>query len=101
MSTLDELGDKLHALSHPIRMKIILLLLKEQKDMYLNEIANNLEINRALAKIHLKKLEHAGIVKSWIVLIKGEAKALRYYRLLDFDIHITPELLEKEVNNSG
>ena len=101
MSTLDELGSKLHALSHPIRMKIILLLVKEQKDMYLNEIANNLEINRALAKIHLKKLEHAGIVKSWVVLVKGEARALRYYRLLDFDIHVTPKLLEKEVNKIG
>ena len=76
-------------------------MVEEQKDMYLNEIANNLEINRALAKIHLKKLEHAGIVKSWVVLVEGEARALRYYRLLDFDIHITPELLEKEVNKIG
>ena len=101
MSTLDELAGKLHALSHPIRMKIIMVLVKEQKDMYLNEIANNLEINRALAKIHLKKLEHAGFVKSWVVLVEGEARALRYYRLLDFDIHITPELLEREVNNIG
>ena len=101
MSTLEELGEKLHALSHPVRMKIILLLVKEQKDMYLNEIANNLEINRALAKIHLKKLEQVGIVKSWVVLVKGEARALRYYKLLDFDIHITPELLEKEVGTNG
>jgi predicted ArsR family transcriptional regulator len=68
--------------------------------MYLNEIANNLGINRALAKIHLKKLEKTGIVKSWVVLVKGEARALRYYKLLDFDIHITPELLKKEVNNN-
>ena len=101
MSTLDELGGKLHALSHPMRVRIILLMVEEQKDMYLNEIANNLEINRALAKIHLKKLENAGIVKSYVVLVKGEARALRYYRLLDFDIHITPELLEREVNNIG
>ena len=101
MSTLSELGDKLHALSHPVRMKIIMLLAKEQKDMYLNEIANNLGINRALAKIHLKKLEHAGIVKSRVVLVEGEARALRYYKLLDFDIHVTPKLLEKEVNNIG
>ena len=101
MSTLLGLGDKLHALSHPVRMNIILLLVKEQKDMYLNEIANNLGINRALAKIHLKKLEHAGIVKSWVVLVEGEARALRYYKLLDFDIHINPELLEKEVKTIG
>jgi ArsR family transcriptional regulator len=101
MSTLLGLGDKLHALSHPIRMKIILLFIKEKKDMYLNEIANNLGINRALAKIHLKKLEDAGIVKSWVVMVDGEARALRYYKLLDFDIHINRELLEKEVNAYG
>jgi ArsR family transcriptional regulator len=101
MSTSIGLGLKLHALSHPMRMKIILLLVKEKKDMYLNEIANSLEINRALAKIHLKKLEDAGIVKSWVVLVRGEARALRYYRLLDFDIHVNPELLEKEVKTFG
>lgn len=101
MSGFEELGDKLHALSHPMRMKIILLLVKEKKQMYLNEIANSLETNRALAKIHLKKLEQAEIVKSWIVLLDGEARALRYYKLLDFDIHITPKLLEEEVNKVG
>jgi ArsR family transcriptional regulator len=101
MSDLTGLERKLHALSHPMRMKIILLLIKEKKDMYLNEIANSLEINRALAKIHLKKLEDSGIVKSWVVLVKGEARALRYYRLLDFDVHVNPELLEKEVKTIG
>ena len=101
MSTFVGIEVKLQALSHPIRMKIVLLLVKERKDMYLNEIANNLGINRALAKIHLKKLEQAGIVKSWVVLVEGEARALRYYKLLDFDIHINPELLEKEANTNG
>ena len=100
MSPLEELGRQLHALSHPLRMKIILLLIQQKRDMYLNEIANNLEINRALAKIHLKKLENAAIVKSRVVLIKGEARALRYYTLLDFDIHVTPELLYKKVKHS-
>jgi predicted ArsR family transcriptional regulator len=44
--------------------------------MYLNEIAIKLDINKALAKIHLKKIENNGIVKSWVVLVKGEARAL-------------------------
>jgi len=95
-----ELAKKLKALAHPLRLRIIALLAKEG-DLYLNEIANKLGINRALAKIHLKKLENAGIVKSRVVLIEGEAKALRYYKLLDFDIHISPELLKKEGKNDG
>jgi predicted ArsR family transcriptional regulator len=84
------------ALAHPIRIRILILLAKESEDMYLNQIANKLEINRALAKIHLKKLERGGIVKSRVVLVEGEARALRYYKLQDFDIHVSPEILKKE-----
>jgi len=69
--------------------------------MYLNEIANKLEINRALAKIHLKKLEATGIVKSRVVLMEGEARALRYYKLRDFDLHISPGILRKEAEDLG
>ncbi|MEM2936911.1 MAG: ArsR family transcriptional regulator [Candidatus Bathyarchaeia archaeon] len=101
MSELKELAKKLAALGHPLRLKIIALLAEEGEDMYLNEIANRLGINRALAKIHLKKLEGAGIVKSRVVLVEGEAKALRYYTLKDFDIHVSPDLLKKEVKNNG
>jgi ArsR family transcriptional regulator len=84
------------ALAHPMRLRIIILLANEVEDMYLNQIANKLGINRALAKIHLKKLEKGGIVKSRVVLVEGEARALRYYKLQDFDIHISPEILRKE-----
>jgi predicted transcriptional regulator len=69
--------------------------------MYLNEIANKLCVNRALAKVHLKKLERAGIVKSRIELVEGEAKALRYYKLIQFEIYVSPQILRKEVENSG
>ena len=95
MSYTENLSEKLKALAHPIRMNITTLLANQGEDMYLNQIANSLKINRALAKIHLKKLERGGIVKSRIVLVKGEAKALRYYTLCDFDIRISPELLKK------
>ncbi len=94
MST-ENKAETLKALAHPIRLNIATLLAKQGKDMYLNEIANTLKINRALAKIHLKKLERGGIVQSRIVLVEGEAKALRYYSLRDFDIHVSPELLRK------
>ncbi len=93
--TTENMAEKLKALAHPIRLNIATLLAKQGKDMYLNEIANSLKINRALAKIHLKKLEFGGIVQSRVVLVEGEAKALRYYSLQQFDIRVSPELLRK------
>ena len=96
MSKIEQLSTKLKALSHPMALKIVTLLSKEGEDMYLNQIAKNLGINRALAKIHLKKLERGGIVKSRVVLVEGEALALRYYKLEDFNIHVSPEVLKKE-----
>jgi ArsR family transcriptional regulator len=96
MSKIEQLSTKLKAISHPMALKIVTLLAKKGEDMYLNQIAKSLEINRALAKIHLKKLERGGIVKSRVVLVEGEALALRYYQLQDFDIHVSPEILKKE-----
>jgi DNA-binding transcriptional ArsR family regulator len=96
MPEMEQLSTKLKALSHPTALKIVTLLAKESNDMYLNQIAKSLGINRALAKIHLNKLERGGIVKSRVVLVEGEALALRYYKLEDFDIHVSPELLKKD-----
>jgi len=36
-----------------------------------------------------------------VFLIEGEARALRYYKLLDFDIHISPELLKRRGKKIG
>jgi predicted transcriptional regulator len=99
MSEINELAKQLDALGHPLRLKIIATLIEKEK--YLNEIANTIGISRALAKIHLKKLEKAGIVKSRIVTAKDEAKALRYYQLKTFDIRVTPQILKKEVEKNG
>jgi predicted ArsR family transcriptional regulator len=101
MSELTVLSSKLKALAHPLRLRIVTALAKEGRDMYLNEIANTLGVNRALAKIHLKKLERADIVQSRVVLVEGEARALRYYRLQAFDIHVSPQQLKQEVDLNG
>lgn len=91
MKEIEKLAKRLSALSHPLRLEIIALL--TGGEMYLSEIAGHLGVSRALTKIHLKKLEKAGLVRSKIVLVEGEARALRYYNLQDFDIHLTPKLL--------
>jgi len=95
----NELAKKLDALGHPLRLRITASLVGNE--MYLNEIANTLNISRALAKVHLKKLEKANIVKSRVVVAEGEAKALRYYELIPFDIRVSPQILRKEVESSG
>ncbi len=99
MSKTIELAKKLDALSHPLRLKIVAAL--TDREMYLNEIANKVGVSRALAKIHLKKLEKAGIVASRIVTAENEAKALRYYQLKNFDLHVNPQTIRKEVENNG
>jgi DNA-binding transcriptional ArsR family regulator len=91
MEEIEKLAKKLDALGHPLRLKIVALL--AGGEMYLSEIANRLGVSRALTKIHLKKLQKTGLVRSRIVLLKGEARALRYYKLQEFDIHLTPRLL--------
>ncbi len=88
MTNIEELAKRLDALGHPLRLKMVALLAGGQ--MYLSEIAGRLGVSRALAKIHLRKMEKTGLVKSKVVLVEGEARALRYYELQDFNIHLTP-----------
>ena len=40
-------------------------------------------------------------MNSGVFLLEDESRALRHYKLLDFDIHFTPEILKKEVNENG
>ncbi|WP_346765881.1 winged helix-turn-helix domain-containing protein [Thermococcus sp. 9N3] len=88
---LEEIAKLLDGLGHPLRLRIVALLAEEGRPMYLNEIARSLGVSRGLAKIHLKKLEKAGIVKSRLVIDEEKGKALRFYELLPFELHVSPE----------
>lgn len=89
----------LDALGHVVRLRIVKALARGG-EMYLSEIAEKVGVNRALAKIHLKKLERAGIVTSRLVLDEVRGKALRYYKLVPFKIEVSPERL-LEVGDDG
>jgi predicted transcriptional regulator len=93
-----DLIEKLSALGHEYRLKILTSLTDGEK--YLSEIAREVGISRALAKVHLNKLYKAGLVETRIVLMEDEARALRYYKLKDFHIEISPSELKrrKEIN---
>ena len=89
----EELVEKLSALGHIYRLQIVTALTEGEK--YLSEIAKEVGISRALANVHLKKLREAGLVKTRVLLLEDEARALRYYELNDFHIEISPEELKR------
>ncbi|KON29831.1 hypothetical protein AC482_05495 [miscellaneous Crenarchaeota group-15 archaeon DG-45] len=95
----EELAAKLKALGHISRLQILTVLTEGEK--YLSSIAKEVGISRALAKVHLKKLREAGLVKTRTVLLEDEARALRYYKLMDFHIEISPEELRKRRETHG
>ena len=95
----EELAAKLKALGHISRLQILAVLTEGEK--YLSSIAKEVGISRALAKVHLKKLREAGLVKTRTVLLEDEARALRYYELMDFHIEISPEELRKRRETHG
>ncbi|MGC8661843.1 MAG: ArsR/SmtB family transcription factor [Nitrososphaeria archaeon] len=93
----DVLAKELDALGHPLRLKMIAML-RLHGEMHMALLASKLGVSRALVKIHMKKLEQAGLVRSRVVLVPGQAKALRMYELLDFKITVDPDIILKEVN---
>jgi ArsR family transcriptional regulator len=90
---------KLAALGHPTRLMILMELTKGEN--YLSEIAKNVGISRALAKVHLKKLREAELVESRVFVMEDEARALRFYKINDFEVHISPDRLAGEVKKGN
>ncbi len=87
LQKLVNLGD---ALSNPLRIKILKLLM--EKEWYVYEMAKELSISRQLLYLHLKKLEKAGLVDSDIRLEDNKAK--KYYRASEFNFVIDNETIK-------
>ena len=94
---LERLARILDALGHPLRLRIVALLY-QHGELYLAEIALLLGVSRALAKVHLAKLEKAGIVEARVAVLEGKAMARRYYRLKwNTTIVLSPQSIVKLV----
>lgn len=87
-----DLLEALSALANPHRLQIITALVNETN--YVSQLAREIGISRPLLIMHLKKLEDAGLVRSRLEL-SGDGKAMRYYEVINFDIHLTPELISQ------
>ena len=88
----DELVALLAALANPHRMRVVAALAGGRN--YVSQLARDLGISRALLQVHLKKLEASGLVTSTLE-VSEDGKAMNYYEVAPFAVHLTPETVER------
>ncbi|MDN3358199.1 helix-turn-helix domain-containing protein [Actinomadura sp. DC4] len=94
MSTGDELVQVLATLANPHRMRVVAALTRERN--YVSRLARDLGISRALLQVHLRKLQAAGLVSAQLEL-SDDGKAMKFYEVTPFSIHLTPEAIAAAV----
>ena len=82
----DQLLGMVAALANPIRLRI-LAQLADRRD-YVSHLAREIGISRPLLHMHLQRLEAVGLVVGNLELSE-DGKALKFYDVADFDIHLT------------
>lgn len=83
--TSEELLAFLAAVGHTQRLRVIAELAEGR--MYVSELARRLGMSRPLLYMHLERLEKAGLVSGHLEL-SDDGKALKYFALAPFDLHI-------------
>ena len=90
--TVKKLVDICEALSHPLRIKILKMLL--ERDRYIYELAKELGVSRQLIYLHIRKLEKAGLVEGDLKFERGDPRVKKFYRAKKFKITIDDELIK-------
>jgi DNA-binding transcriptional ArsR family regulator len=85
----DALLSVLSALANPHRLRIIAALAHGRN--YVSQLARDLGISRPLLHMHLRRLESAGLVLGTLALSEEEGRAMRYFELVPFALHLTPQ----------
>jgi DNA-binding transcriptional ArsR family regulator len=88
----DELVEMLAALANPLRLRIVARLVAGRD--YVSHLARELGISRPLLHMHLQRLEAAGLVVGSLELSE-DGKAMKYYAVADFDLHLTAAALAR------
>ena len=102
MGTAELIGDELlrilATLANPHRLRVVAALAERRN--YVSRLARELGISRALLQVHLRKLEAAGLVKSAIE-VSDDGKAMKFYEVTPFDVHLTPGAIRIAVRTLG
>lgn len=86
----DQLVEMLAALANPSRLRILATLTRGRD--YVSHLAREIGISRPLLHMHLQRLEAAGLVVGTLEL-SDDGKAMKYFEVADFDLHLTAESL--------
>ena len=86
----DTLLQVLATLANPHRMRVVAALTEERN--YVSRLARDLGISRALLQVHLRKLEAAGLVSA-SVEVSADGKAMKFYEVTPFTLHLTPKAI--------
>lgn len=89
----DRLLAMLAALANPHRLRIMAAL-QNQGRTYVSQLAREVGISRPLLHLHLQKLQAAGLVSSQLEL-SDDGKALNYFEVSDFALHLTPAAISE------
>ena len=86
----DELVVMLAALASPLRLRIVATLAGGRD--YVSHLAREIGVSRPLLHMHLQRLEAAGLIVGTLEL-SDDGKAMKYYEVADFDLHLTASAL--------
>src|SRR5713101_3498786 len=86
----DTLLKVLATLANPHRLRVVAALAGERN--YVSALARDLGISRALLQVHLRKLEAAGLVSA-SVEVSPDGKAMKFYDVTPFALHLTPKTI--------
>jgi predicted transcriptional regulator len=86
----DALVEMLAALGNPIRLRIVAKLASGRD--FVSHLAREIGISRPLLHMHLQRLEAAGLIVGSLELSE-DGKALKYYEVTGFDLHLTASVL--------
>ena len=88
----------LATLANPHRLRVVAALVGERN--YVSRLARSLGISRALLQVHLRKLEAAGLVSATIE-VSEDGKAMKFYEVTPFVLHLTPEVIADAARTLG
>jgi ArsR family transcriptional regulator len=86
----EELTRILAALANPHRLRIVATL--AQGSVHVSQLAREIGLSRPLTHMHLQRLEAAGLVSGRLELSQ-DGKALKFFDVTPFAIHLTPSLV--------
>lgn len=94
----DSLIKTLEALANPHRLRIVAVLTGGR--IHVSQLAREMNMSRPLLYMHLQRLDTAGLVSSRLEL-SPDGKAMKYYEVSPFALHVTPAVIAEAVKTLG